>query len=94
MNEVVDVPPPRKPREVIDQLLAVIIGDEEYKELKLDLESIKESDSFRAPELNYVTWQLIQEALQKATPASGAPNDYSDTAKKLIRVFTNDPNII
>lgn len=85
---------PRKPGFVIDQLLAVIVGDEEYVELKRDLESIKNSDSFRAPELEYVTWQLIQESLQKATPSSGAPEDFSETQKKLIRVFTGNPNII
>lgn len=84
----------RKPSDVIDQLLALIVGDEEYSELKLDLESLKSSDNFRAPELHYVTWQLMQEALQNATPSSGAPEDFSETQKKLIRVFTGNPNII
>lgn len=87
-----EVTVPRKPEDVIDQLVQVSANKPDYSQLRRDLNAIKSGASFRAPELVHVTWNEISTLLRSTLPDN--PDDMDSTAKKMIRIFTNNPTIV
>lgn len=54
--------PPRHPIAVIDQILAVVPNNHDFYQR---LKSIRESASFRPPEMNSLTWEQITDAFHE-----------------------------
>lgn len=83
----------RNPTEVIDQIIKALGGYEHWPIACDDLERLKVTHSFRAPELNHLTWEAMTEIMERVV-GDIEPKDFNEQQKAAIRIFTDNPNIV
>ena len=86
------VKPKRNISEVIDQMIAAL-GDKKPSAIE-SLKNTKAESGWRAPELEHLTWRQVQEILHDEILADTPPEEFSDEQKAVIRIFTDNPNIV
>lgn len=84
----------RNPEEVIDKMIEALGGYESRPVACDKLECIKQDNRFRAPELAYITWNEVQEVLERTIIGRSEIGQFDEGQKAAIRIFTDNPNAV
>lgn len=84
--------PARNPSEVIDKMVEAL--GNEYPQAVVEFTRIKRDSAFRAPEMQRPTWAEMQEVLHDIVLRGTAKADLSETQKAVIRIFTDNRDIV
>lgn len=82
----------RKPADVIDQIIKAL--GETKSSVIPHLLQVKSDSEFTAPEAQSRHWQRLQQIVNEDIVADTPPEDYTEEQKAVIRIFTNNPNIV